>query len=229
MKKHKILGIILIAIFFFFALKPAVSASSQSYNSTSSYATTYEIVNAEEKTTGDSDNKEAKEPKNHGKAVMIILLVGIPGILFIALGGYSFVMGIILKRKDYLFYGPQLLISHAAFALTCGINGFGANYIYIPVVFTLITLICSLIGLKNAKLDLNAQMASKKSTKKPFVKILFSIFALIALIVALVLEISKDKTLDSEFVGAFFLAIVVLINAFDAGKSLSKFLGSSNL
>ncbi|MCR5350402.1 MAG: hypothetical protein K6E20_05400 [Acholeplasmatales bacterium] len=232
MKKHKILGIILIAILLLFTFNVGVSSQiSTNYSTTSCETVT--VLNAETQessnTSDENKKEEATKTKNHGKAVMVFLLVGIPGILFLALGGYSFVMGIIQKKKDYMFYGPQLIFSHCAFALTCGIQGFKSNYIYIPIVFTIITLLFSIFGLKDAKLDLNAQVASKKSTKKPFLKIVLSLAALVAIIIALAMETTKDKTLDSEFVGAFFLAIVVLINAFDAGKSLSKFLGSSNL
>ena len=246
MKKHKILGIVLIASLLLFSVANKVSAESNSNDYT---IATIEVLNepegesisepeiesstdeepSQESSEENDDEETEKEPKNHGKAIMVYMLIGIPGILFLALGVYSIVMGFKNKRKDYLLYGPQLLASHCAFALTCGIQGFGTNYMFVPLAFTILAFVLSIIGLKDVHIDLNAQVASKKNSKKPFVKIVCTLVAIIALAIAFGLKTSRDKTLDSEFVAAFFLAISVLVNAFDAGKSLSKFLGSSNL
>ena len=142
-------------------------------------------------------------------------MFGIPGGLLIALAFYSFIVGLKHKNKDYVFYGPELLISHLTFAFACGIIGFGTAFIYVPLVFSIINLLYVIF-----------EMARYKKKKKVYYKFVLTIATIIALVVALALKVSKDKTLDAEFVAAFFMACIVIFNAYDAGKSLAKFLGS---
>ena len=225
MKKRKILGVILIVLLLLFSFHPVGKINAEPIETTTVETTSAEeteeiteTIETTEEETESETNKDKKDnkidDKKYGKYVMFVLLFGIPGALIIALGIYAIIAGFKQKKRDYRVSGLELLVSHISFGLLCGIMSFGETFVFLPLGFAVVLLFLNCFDL-----------ARSKGNKKYLFKIILNIIAIGAIVASLILLSSKDKTLDSEFVAQFFLAILVIINVYDSGKSLSKFLG----
>lgn len=228
MKKRKFIGIILIMLLLLFSFHPMSTIVNAEPIETTVETTNEEYSEDEtdtsytEETESSDDKKDENETKKnkdkkYGKYVMFVLLFGIPGALIIALGVYSIIFGFKQKKRDFRFYGLELLVAHITFGLLCGVMSFGESFVFIPLGFSVLLLCLNCIDL-----------ARTRGSKKYLFKIIVNLIAIGAIVATLILLQTKDKTLDAEFVAEFFLAVLVIINVYDSGKSLSKFLGQKD-